>query len=476
VNPYLFISALRARFGVFFMVLVVTIIATAVVSILLPKTYKATVSLLVDAKEEQSLSNELASLMMSRERVVGYLQTQTDILTSQKVARNVARELKLADDPKVQEDFVKAAGTGRIDDWLAAALLEELKVETSQSSVIHVSYSARDPEFAAQVANAFAKAYIDATLELRVEPTRQAATWFDEQLKSLRVNLEDAQAKLTEYHKRQGIVSADERLDIENTRLSELSSQSVRMQDQTYDLKSREQMARDYVRRGGSMEDLPEVLANPHIQKLRTDVLVAEAKLQELGTQYGPNYPQYQRQRSEIQGLREKLDAEMKKVVTGMEASARQSREREAEINRSIAMQRARLLEMKVGRNDLAVLTRNVESAQRAYDTAMQRSVVSRVESRANRSNATVLNPASVPTRPFRPKVGLNVALSVVVGTMLGLGIVILMELLDRRVRSRNDLEIGLEAPLLVELNAWRPAENRLLGWRDTGRALPSPS
>jgi hypothetical protein len=60
---------------------------------------------------------------------------------------------------------------------------------------------------------------------------------------------------------------------------------------------------------------------------------------------------------------------------------------------------------------------------------------------------------------------------------MLGLGIVILMEMLDRRVRSRNDLGSGLEAPLLVELNAWRPAEKRLLGWRDTGRALlPSPN
>src|SRR6266705_2643272 len=65
--------------------------------------------------------------------------------------------------------------------------------ETSQSNVIQVSFSAADPRRSAAIANAFAKAYVNTMLELRVEPTREAAAWFDEQLKGLRANLEDAQ-------------------------------------------------------------------------------------------------------------------------------------------------------------------------------------------------------------------------------------------------------------------------------------------
>ncbi len=474
MNFYLFLSALRARFSVFALLLAVTVLAASAVSLMLPKSYTATVSLLVDAKEEQSLSNALRPLILPQERM-NYMQTQMDVLTSEKVARMVVRDLKLAESPTARAAFEDdGGGVGSIEDWLGENLLKKLKVETSQSSIIQVSYSSRDPRFSAAVANAFAKAYIDTMLELRVEPTRQAADWFDEQLKSLRANLEEAQAKLTDYHRRRGIVSADEHFDVENTRLGELSAQVGRAQEQTLQWKTREQQARDALEQGRSPDRLPEVLDNPFIQKLKADLLHGEAKLQELATRYGANHPQYQSQFSENQSLREKLDAEMKKIVAGIENSTRQSSQREADSRKAMAVQRARVLDLKENRNELTVLKRNVESAERAYDTAMQRYVVSQVDSRASQTNVTVLNPAVVPRKASSPKVVLNIALSVVVGMMLGIGIVVLMEMFDRRVRTRSDLD--LDVPLLAVLNAWQPAGNRLLGRSGGPRpALPSP-
>jgi len=471
-----FLLALRARFGGFGLALAATVLAATVTSLLLPKSYKATVSLLVDAKDEQSLSNVLRPLIAPQERL-SYLQTQMDIITSKKVARKVVQDLKLAESPSMRTAFEhEQRGKGAIEDWLIESLLKKLKVETSQSNVIQASFSAADPGFSASVANGFAKAYIDTMLELRVEPTRQAAAWFDEQLKTLRANLEDAQAKLTDYHQRQGIVSADERFDVENTRLGVLSEQVAKAQEQTFQWNSRTQQARRFLEQGGSPDRLPDVLDNPFIQKLKADLLHGEAKLQEMATQYGANHPQYQRQVSENQSLRERLDAEMRKIVTGIESSARQNRQREADLTRAMAAQRARLLALKENRNEFTVLRRNVESAERAYDTAMQRSVVSQVESRASQTNVTVLNPAFVPSTPSQPKIFLNIALSVVVGTMLGIGIVILMEMFDRRVRARNDLDNAWNVPLLGVLNAWQPAGIPLLGRPGgAGRALPNP-
>jgi uncharacterized protein involved in exopolysaccharide biosynthesis len=164
----------------------------------------------------------------------------------------------------------------------------------------------------------------------------------------------------------------------------------------------------------------------------------------------------------------------MRKVVAGIGSSAQQSRQREADLVKSMAAQRARLLALKENRNEFTVLKRNVETAERAYDTAMQRQVISQVESRASQTNVTVLNPAAVPGKPSQPKIALNIALSVVVGALLGIGIVILMEMFDRRVRSRRDLD--LEIPLLAVLNTWRPSESRLLARPGvTARALPNP-
>src|SRR5882762_1983189 len=410
MNLDLFLSALRARLGMFALALAATILAATVVSLLLPKSYKATASILVDAnRDEQSLSNVF---IPPRERV-GYMQTQMDIITSARVARKVVQDLKLAESPASREAFEEeAGGTGPIETWLVENLLKRLKVETSQSSVIQVSFSSADPRFSALVANSFAKAYIDTMLELRVEPTRQAAAWFDEQLKTLRANLEDAQAKLTDYHRQQGIISADERLDVENARLGELSSQLVKTQEQAFDLDIRERQARDFRKQGTSPDKLPDVLSNPHLQKLNAELLHGEVKLQEIATQYGANHPQYQRQLSENQSLREKLDAEMRKVVAGIANSKRQSRQREAELQEAMAAQRARLLELKEHRNQLTVLTRDAESAQRTNEAAMQRSVISQVEGRASQTNVALLNPAAAPRKPFRPKIALNIVLS----------------------------------------------------------------
>ncbi len=471
-----FLLALRARIGVCALVLAATVLAATLASLLMPKSYKAKVSLLVDAKEEQSLSNVLHPLVLPQERL-SYLQTQMDIMTSRKVARKVVQELKLADDPAVRAAIANGPeSTGSLEERLAESLLLNFKVETSQSNVIQASVTAADPGFAARVANAFAKAYVDTMLELRVEPTREAAAWFDEQLKSLRASLEDAQKKLTEYYQRQGIVSPDERYDAENTRLGALSQQVARGQEQTLQLSGRARQARRSLGQGGSPEKLPDVLDNPFIQRLKADLLHGEARLQVLATQYGSNHPQIQRQLTENQSLREKLDAEMGKVVAGIESSARQSRERDADLEQAMAAQRARILKLKENRNELTVLRRNVESAERAYDTAMQRSVVSRVESRASQANVTVLNPAVAPWAPYRPKVVLNIALSIAVGTMLGLSIVILMEMLDRRVRSAAELESGWSAPLLGVFGDRRSEYRARLGRPGGGRrALPSP-
>ena len=451
--------ALRARLGVFLLVLIATFATGAIVTSMMPRSYKATVSLLVDAKDEQSLSGALRPLILPQERL-SYLQTQMDIVTSARVARKVAQELQLAQEPAVRAQFERLPGRpDTIEDWIAEDLLRSLKVETSQSNVIQASVTAGAPDFAARVANAFAKGYIETMLELRVEPTREAAAWFDEQLKSLRASLEDAQKKLTEYHQRQGIVSPDERFDVESSRLNLLSEQMARGEEQAAQAEIRAREAREAMQRGEDPDRLPEVLDNAFLQRLKGDLLRGEARLQELSTQFGARHPQYQRQLAENQSMRDKLNVEVRKVVAGIEASARQVRQRESSVEKALAAQRARVLQLKETRNQLTVLRRNVESAERAYDTAMQRSVVSRVESRANQTNVAVLNPAVVPSAPFRPRIVLNLALALAAGLVLGVGAVMLLETLDRRVRSPAGLQEAGDLPLLATLGEWRPAQ-----------------
>jgi hypothetical protein len=77
------------------------------------------------------------------------------------------------------------------------------------------------------MANAFVQAYMDTALALRVNPARQYSGFFDQQVKDARDALEKAQAKVSAFQKAKGIIATDERLDVENARLNELSSQLV---------------------------------------------------------------------------------------------------------------------------------------------------------------------------------------------------------------------------------------------------------
>jgi succinoglycan biosynthesis transport protein ExoP len=464
MNFSLLISALRARWRIVAMVLGVTVLAALVASLLIPKSYKATASLLVDANKDSQQSLSPTDFYAQPRERINYMQTQMGIITSSKVAQAVVRELKLADDPKTKEAFAKQPDhSGSLEEWLAAGLLQGLKVETSQSNIINIGYTGSDPVQAAKIANAFTQTYIDTTLELRVVPTRQAAAWFDEQLKALRASLEDAQAKLSQYQKQHGIVSVDEKSDIETMRLNDLAAQVMRAQEQQRGAG------------GGSPERVASVQSNPMVQKLTADLAAGESKLVELSAQYGPNYPAYQRQVEENNALRQRLKAETGKASAIVDGQRQHIRNREAELRKALAEQHARVLELKQGRNELAVLQRNLETAQKAYETASQRAVVNQVESRASQTNIAVLDGATAPSRPVRPRLMLNLALAAAIGTLLGLGLAAVLELLDRRVRSAADLANDWNVPLLGTLNAQRPVAYALLGPVSRAPALPKP-
>src|SRR5687768_871126 len=104
----LFFSALRWRLDVFLLAVGATVAAAAAVSLVVPPSYRATVSLVVARPEEQSLGPVLDAFMTSLEEAA-YIQTQVDIIKSPRVARKVVEDLELAERPSIREAFEEAA-------------------------------------------------------------------------------------------------------------------------------------------------------------------------------------------------------------------------------------------------------------------------------------------------------------------------------------------------------------------------------
>jgi uncharacterized protein involved in exopolysaccharide biosynthesis len=134
--------------------------------------------------------------------------------------------------------------------------------------------------------------------------------------------------------------------------------------------------------------------------------------------------------------------------------------------------QKDRIIALKRQQDELSVLKRDVESARTAYDAALQQANQTKLESRVDRTNVAILNPAMPPLLPDSPRILLNLVVGLMVGVVLAMGLILTMEVCNRRLRSAQDLLTDFpDLPVLAELPALPPAARRH-GRREARRAL----
>jgi len=459
LRQYFFMFRVRWKLALGLMLATVALAVPAILA--LPKQYTASTSLGVETKSP----DPIAMLLMPAS-----LASQEEIIRSELVTRGVIRTLGLERDAQLREHWERAArGRGRYEDWLAEQLHSRLAVIPSRrgDNIITIQFRAPNPQQAAAAANAFARHYAEAAIEMKVEPARRYARSVGEQGKRLRVELEAAQARLAAFERARGIGIRDENLDAETARLAQLAAQLTAVQTEAVEQKSK--------LRSGS-DALPEVMHNAVVQGLRADLARHEVKLRDAAANLGANHPQYRAMQAELAELKARLDAETRHVARSVSAARAVSGDKEAELRLALEAQRRKLLALRAGREEHALLQRDAEAARQAYESAERRFAQTHLESGAMQSNVFVIRPALEPLDPSFPKVRLYVLASILFGALLGVGAEHALESLDRRVRCVDDVAClaGLPVLSLVEREA-RPGALALQR-RNAPRAVPRPA
>jgi succinoglycan biosynthesis transport protein ExoP len=470
-----FLAILRARSGLIFIVTLAALAAAASLTMLLPKRYEATASVVVDPKSANPVGGAQSPFVPTADSIVS---THLDILGSPNVALRVVDTLKLEADPRAEALLAEAGPLARLRefasnlfpdeeaeppgsrrDWMANRLLHHLQLNARrQSRLIKVTYASSDAEFSAVVANAFVRAYLESLLQLRVNPVKQGESRFDKQLKELKGDLEEAQNKVTKFQQEKGIVATDERMDVENVRLADLSAQLVAAQGQTYASQARQRQLRAFLATGRG-ETPAEVLNSPVVRELKQEISQREAKINELSKRIGPNHPLYRSAEDDLVRLKKRLNEEMRTAGEGYLADSRVASQSESAIRATLARQRAKVFRLKADRSALAMLMQDADSAQRAYNNALDRYTQAKVQSDIDSANGSILDSAAVPTRPVSPKLSVNLAIALAVGIMLGVGAALYRETANRYVRSEQDLVEFLDLPVLAVLTPKRAGQ-----------------
>jgi uncharacterized protein involved in exopolysaccharide biosynthesis len=322
--------------------------------------------------------------------------------------------------------------------WLARELQQRLEVKPArESNIINISWTGGSPSEAARVANAFAQAYLEIGVELRTEPAKKYAGFFEAQVKTARDKLENAHSKLSALQQQSGILTADERGDFEVARLTELSQQLAAVQGR---------------RRGG--ETSVPVPESALVDNMRADVAKLEARVQEGAATMGSAHPAMQRMQAELSAMRSRLTSESSRVGSAADSSVTASKNREKELQQALNDQKARVLSLTKQRGELNVLQRDVDAAQKAYDAVSASAAQAHLQSLTNQTNMMRLASAVEPLDPSGLSPTLSLLVAAVAGVLLALATVLLLELLNRRIRSVEDLTAVTRLPILATIPA----------------------
>jgi len=454
-----FLVILRARWLIAAGVFVAVVALIAFANIIWPKQYTATASVVVDSKTDP-VAQANGGAAGGGQPPSTYVNTQADIIASERVAQRVVRTLKLDQQPEARKLWAKGPNDD-ISVTVAKLILEKKLVvapahdsPTHSSNVIDISVTWSDPATAAALANGFAQAAIDTNIELKVEPAKQYASWFDQRSRSLRADLEDKQKKLSDFQSKNGIIATDEKLDVENARLNELSTELVTIQGLRQDSQSRQHQV------GSDISTLPEVLQSPVIQSLKAALVQAEGKKPDVAARLGKNHPDYQAVESEISDLRTRIAQESANIAASLGNATQSNLRRENDVRQALEAQKKKVLELKYQHDQAAMFENDVTAAQRDLDQVSQRLAQSNLESLTQQTNVVQLSTATAPNDASSPKVVINFIVAIFLGGVLGIASALAAELRNRRVREDEDIVDLLGVPLLGKLDVVRVRAN----------------
>ncbi len=450
-----YLRIIWARKWVVLALFIVIAAAGVTTTLMLPRQYTAETSLIVEVRIDPALGALAPALAAP-----SYMATQVEILKSERVASRAVKILGVERSAAAVAQWREATKAKiSLERYFAGVLQHGLSVEPGRgSSIINLTFSSPDPIFAQAAANAFAQAYQDVSVELRVAPARQTASFLDEQVKSLRADLEQAQARLSKFQQTKGIVVTDERLDQENARFNMLISQLATAQAEQVETAAR-------LRNTGG-ETSPDVLGSGAVQGLKSQLASAETKLSDISSIVGKNHPQRIQLEAQISELRRQIAAETRRVAGGTSTTNRGSAQKVGELQAMVDAQKRQLLSLRSDRDQIAVYQRDVEAAQRAYDAVSMRLGQVSMEGQNNQANTRLLSPAVEPLEPSRPKVMVGIVGSLLGALAAGILAALGLELLDPRIRRPEDLIVMPGVPVIGVLQppgSRRPVFRRML-------------
>lgn len=421
-------------------------------------------------QQEVMASREVLSSLPAETAVI---DTEVEVLQSRGLARQVAASLRLENDPefnwalqpiggvrllaarvlgrpipRVQPPRTEAEiNEGR--ERATSALLGGLSVRRSGLTyIVSVGFTSSNPEKSARIANAFAQQYVLNQIETKVSATSQASSFLLQRLEQLRGEVQSAEAAVEQYRVANNLLSSSGSTLTEQE-ISGYNQQLATARTQQAEDEARLRTARNQLASGSSGDDVGEALQSNVVAQLRGQRAAAATKVADLSANYGARHPDLIRARQELAEIDGQIAAEIRRVISNLEARAQVSRDRTASVEATLRRARGTLAGNNAASVRLNELERNATSVKTLYEGLLERYQETSAQEGGATADSRVVSEAQANGNPSSPNIPVILALGFIFAIGAGLAAVVLVEMLDDTLQTAEDVERRLGLPAL---------------------------
>nr|MDJ0773406.1 polysaccharide biosynthesis tyrosine autokinase [Mastigocoleus sp. MO_167.B18] len=389
------------------------------------------------------------------------LETEAEVIRSQKIIRKTISKLKLTN-----KNFQLLS---------AGEFIQKLKIKSIRGTdVLALSYQSTDPSEAAAVVNSLMEDYLEHNIRSNRSEATAAREFLLQQLPEVKAKVLEAEVSLRKFKESNNIINLQEEAKVGVEGLKEITDEITQTRAQLVDITTRSQALQNKLQLNSQQaialsaldnstavqgileeyQNLQQQLAtkrtiytdqNPEIINLY-DKIVALRK--QLGTEVFHNL-----ERSQPVKERDLQMGEVKKTLTAnlvnLEVERLGLANRVTQLSNEYARSHTRLSSLPRLEQQQLQINRQLHIARSTYEQLLKRLQEVELVENQNVGNAKILSEAEIPIKPVHPRIILNLLLGGFLGVVIGIGIALLVEAIDKSIRSVEEAKLLLHYPLL---------------------------
>ncbi len=444
-------------------VLFAVFVSTLIVTLAMTPIYKAT------GKLEFSLQppkvTKFEDMVVPQTQTREFMNTQTRLLASDSLAWRVIEALDLVRNPHFNTEYdddatalerlradlpeaighVSGGGAGgpelraleaEVQQRLLKEFSENLELKAERdTTILNLAFSSSDPALAQEVVNTLIGSFIAWQMDKKVGAAGLANEQLHKQVEVARIRLEQSESELNAFAQKAGIVSLDSRMNLVYKELEEINAALAHAHAQRLTREALDAQAREV-----GVSALTKVIDNQLIQDLRRQHVLLVSEYEDKLVVFKPDYPEAKRLKARLDDVASRIAHEESRILEGIRNDFLVALKNEEALRAQAELAKTRALELNDRATQYKILQREVDTNKDIHQSLLQRGKEIDATVGTDISNIQVVDHALLPVKADRPRIMLNLLLSVGIGLLLGVAAAFLLEFLDNTVKSIDEM------------------------------------